>query len=76
VGDLLKRWDLPGAALAVAREGRLVLARGYGLADTEQKLPVRPDALFRIASVSKPPAHAPLAWGVGFSILSMHQKAY
>lgn len=43
-----------GAALAVARRGRLVYARGFGYADVETKEPVRPRSLFRIASVSKP----------------------
>ena len=43
-----------GAALAVAKGGRLVLARGYGLAFIEEDRPVQPDSLFRIASVSKP----------------------
>lgn len=46
--------ELTGAALAVARHGRLVYARGFGLADVEQRVPVRPRSLFRIASVSKP----------------------
>lgn len=45
---------IPGAALAVARRGRLVYSRGFGLADPAAKTPVRPDSLFRIASVSKP----------------------
>ena len=45
---------VPGAALAVARNGRLVYARGFGLADRDAKTPVAPDSLFRIASVSKP----------------------
>ena len=52
--SFLSRYKVPGAALAVAREGRLVYARGFGWADREGKQPVRPDALFRIASVSKP----------------------
>lgn len=51
---VMARWGIPGGAVAVAREGRLVLARGYGLADQEAAIPVRPDALFRVASVSKP----------------------
>ncbi len=46
--------DVPGAALAVAKDGKLVYARGFGHADLERKQPVQPDALFRIASVSKP----------------------
>src|ERR1700719_1190842 len=44
----------PGAALAVTYQGRLVYARGFGHADLEKQEPVRPAALFRIASVSKP----------------------
>lgn len=45
---------VPGAALAVTRNGKLVYARGFGYADVDKKEPVLPDALFRIASVSKP----------------------
>ncbi len=46
--------ELPGAALAVTRQGQLVYARGFGFADLERQVPVQPDSLFRIASVSKP----------------------
>ena len=45
---------IPGGALAVVKDRRLVLARGYGWADREKKLPVKTNSLFRIASVSKP----------------------
>lgn len=45
---------VPGAALAVARDGVLVYARGFGYADRETREPVQPNSLFRIASVSKP----------------------
>ena len=40
--------------LAVAKDGRLVYARGFGYADVERHEPVQPDSLFRIASISKP----------------------
>jgi N-acyl-D-amino-acid deacylase len=40
--------------LAVTDQGRLVYARGFGLADTETGRVVMPTSLFRIASVSKP----------------------
>ncbi|MBN1442598.1 MAG: beta-lactamase family protein, partial [Planctomycetes bacterium] len=46
--------EVPGASLAVVRGSRLVAARGYGWADRERTEPVRPDSLFRIASISKP----------------------
>ncbi len=45
---------VPGAALAVARRGRLVYSRAFGLADLDRKTPVRPTSLFRVASVSRP----------------------
>jgi len=50
----LREYGIPGGALAVVRDGRLILAKGYGLADVEAKVPVAPDSLFRIASISKP----------------------
>lgn len=51
---LMAKYSLPGGAVAVTRNGRLVLARGYGYADREAGQPAQPDALFRIASSSKP----------------------
>src|SRR5262249_1031455 len=46
--------NVPGGALAVVKDRRLVYAKGYGWADREKKIPVKADSLFRIASVSKP----------------------
>lgn len=51
--SFLKQQQLPGGSLAVARNGKLVYARGFGYADLEKKEAVEPAALFRIASVSK-----------------------
>jgi len=50
---LLKKWDVPGAGLAVAHKDRLLLVRGYGLANQERSVPVEPASLFRLASLSK-----------------------
>jgi CubicO group peptidase (beta-lactamase class C family) len=50
----LRERAIPGAALAIAKDGRLVLARGYGFADVEAQVAVQPDeTLFNLASVSK-----------------------
>ena len=46
--------EIPGASLAVAKDGRLVYARGFGYSDVEEEQPVKPESLFRIASISKP----------------------
>src|SRR5262245_10555762 len=50
----VKDHAIPGAAVAVTRNGKLMYARGFGYADTENKKAVRPDSLFRLASISKP----------------------
>ena len=54
IARIMHDFDIPGAAVAVVRHGRLVYARGFGMADREAGTPVQPDSLFRIASVSKP----------------------
>jgi N-acyl-D-amino-acid deacylase len=46
--------EVPGASLAVAKDGKLVYARGFGHADQQLALPVQPSMRFRIASISKP----------------------
>jgi CubicO group peptidase (beta-lactamase class C family) len=48
--------EVPGAALAVAKDGKLVYARGFGYADRDpkSKMLVQPHSKFRIASISKP----------------------
>src|SRR3954464_8816067 len=42
-----------GVSVAVARDGRVILARGYGMANVEHSVPVTPDTVFHIASISK-----------------------
>jgi N-acyl-D-amino-acid deacylase len=54
MSDFMAEHKPPGAALAVARNGRLVYAKGFGYADLATKEPVKPESLFRIASISKP----------------------
>jgi len=41
-------------SVAIAKDGRLIYAKGFGLADTATMEPVTPHSLFRIASCSKP----------------------
>lgn len=43
----------PGCAAAVVRDGRTVYARGFGLADLSHRVPIGPDTVFEIASISK-----------------------
>lgn len=43
----------PGVSLAVAQDGEVVFARGYGLADVEQAVAARPETAYEIRSVTK-----------------------
>ncbi|HEV2666980.1 MAG TPA: serine hydrolase [Blastocatellia bacterium] len=50
----LRRDDIPGAVVAIVKDGQTLFAKGYGYADVAAKRPVTVDAtLFRIASISK-----------------------
>jgi len=56
--DLFTRFvkanSVPGAGVAVTRNGKLVYARGFGHANVEKNTPVEPTSAFRLASISKP----------------------
>lgn len=43
----------PGCAVGVVQQGTLALAKGYGSADLEHGVAIRPDTRFYIASISK-----------------------
>lgn len=43
----------PGAAVLVMRDGKPLLRKGYGMADIELGVPVQPDHVFRIGSITK-----------------------
>lgn len=53
VERFMRREVLKGASMAVAKDGKLVYAKGFGFADKEGGLKVDPKHQFRIASVSK-----------------------
>lgn len=44
----------PGAVVAIARDGRLVHLEAVGFLDAEARVPMRADAIFAIASMTKP----------------------
>jgi len=49
----LAEFQIPGASVAVVKDGKVIYAKGFGYRDVEKKLPVTPDTLFAIGSVSK-----------------------
>jgi len=47
------RHDRPGCAVGVLREGEIVHAKGYGMADLEHGVPITSETIFHVASLSK-----------------------
>ena len=50
--EIAKR-HIPGAALIVIQHGRIVKVQGYGVSTVEHDVPVIPDTVFELASVTK-----------------------
>lgn len=53
VKSVMERQKIPGLAVAVVRDGQVVKIQGYGLANVENAVPVKPDTMFQLASVTK-----------------------
>jgi len=49
----MAEWKVPGLALAVIQDGKVIYTKGYGYRDVEKKLPVTPNTLFAIGSITK-----------------------
>lgn len=46
--------QIPGATLAVSKNGKLIFERGFGYSEIESKTKMQPTSMLRIASISKP----------------------
>lgn len=56
VDELFRQWDRsdsPGAAVGIFKDGRIIYARGYGIANLEYSLPWTPQTPSRTGSISK-----------------------
>jgi CubicO group peptidase (beta-lactamase class C family) len=53
IKSFLRKWSIAGASVAIAKDGKLIYARGFGFADTASMTETQPFHQFRIASISK-----------------------
>lgn len=58
---MLKEFEVPGLAVAVVKDGQVVIAKGYGVRKLGEATPVDEHTLFGIASNSKAFTAAALA---------------
>jgi CubicO group peptidase (beta-lactamase class C family) len=53
VKNFIRYWGVKGASVAIAKDGKLVYAKGFGYANVEENDLMQPYHLLRVASVSK-----------------------
>jgi CubicO group peptidase (beta-lactamase class C family) len=53
VNKALREWEVPGLAIAIIKDDRIVLAKGYGVRKLGDPVPVNERTLFAIGSSSK-----------------------
>jgi len=56
IDDIFAEWDkpnTPGCGLGIMKDGKMIYAKGYGLANMEYDIPNDPNSVFRIGSTSK-----------------------
>ncbi len=73
---LMTKYQIPGGAIAVVRNGKLVFARGYGYANVAGQRLVQPDSSFRIASLSKAITSAAIMLLVERQQLDLDQRVF
>lgn len=76
ISDFMEEHAVPGVSVAVTNRGRVVFAKGYGLADIEAEKPVRQESLFRIASISKPITAVAILQLIEQEKLNLDDKAF
>ncbi len=77
LNKLVSEEKVPGISITVLKEGKVLLQKGYGYADLENKTEVDPKkTIFRIASVSKPIAAAALAHMVYEGLIDLDTSIY
>lgn len=53
IATTIREWELPGVAIAVVKDGRVLVARGYGVRELGKPAPVDGQTIFDIASLTK-----------------------
>ena len=53
INSFLRKWSIVGASVAIAKDGKLLYAKGFGFSDTASMTETQPYSQFRIASISK-----------------------
>ena len=53
IQQAIENWQIPGAAVCIVKDGKILLQKGYGVRDWKTKYKVDEQTIFPIASVTK-----------------------
>jgi len=76
ITGIMTEYGITGGSLAVVKDGRLVVARGYGYSDVDSGEPVQPESLFRICSITKPITAVAIMRLVENGLLDLDSEAF
>jgi CubicO group peptidase (beta-lactamase class C family) len=76
VGQVMKAFDVPGLSVAIVKDGKVVLAKGYGVRKMGNSAPVDENTLFGIGSNTKAFTTAALASLVDAGRISWDDRVY
>jgi len=62
VNKTMEEWKVPGLAIAIVKDGKVIFAEGFGFRDVKEGLKVTPQTLFAIGSCTK--AFTAVAMGI------------
>lgn len=75
VREQMAKQHIAGMSVAVLRNGKVVLTKGYGLANIEQSIPATPKTKYQIASTTKPFTATAIMMLVESGKISLDEKA-
>lgn len=70
IKQAMEKTGVPGLAVAIVHKDKLIYAQGFGVRSTETGIPVTPDTVFQLASVSKPLGATAVAAAISTGALS------
>jgi CubicO group peptidase (beta-lactamase class C family) len=76
INNFLTTYNIPGAVVAIAKDGKIVYNRAFGYSDIAKTIPTQPNNLFRIASVSKPVTGIAIMKLVQEGLLTLNAKVF
>lgn len=76
IANKMTQYSIPGLALAIVKDEKLVYLKSYGLADKEFNQPASNDNLWRIASLSKPITAIAILKLVEDGMITLDQKVF